>query len=553
MIRGICEDVLRRVYDFSDMTNEELRCKFFQKLQECIELCNNTSDIIDWIKNVGLPKEVKDLLTIWLEDGTLEELINIDILNKKVDKEVFDATTENINNNIATINEQLDNIENEKANTNYVENINNNFKIYSLATLENYEDNYLLAYDGFERENETLITKLEIGGTWTTTGGTWKIQNGLAYTTGQEAYSLAYTSCGNSDCTIEVDLKNVSICEKSGIAFRVVDDRNFLFVGVHQGHLGLYRCNNGVISLFKGTDLGDRIYTDGKITVVLRGINIKIYYDSFLKIDLDFDLGATSVKHGLVVGSTNSNARFDNFKITKSNLTKLEKNISLKTDNSENNWYWSFEKDITKPYSQQFINNELRIELRKTDQLVAGSYRSEVRLPHEQACESHIYSFDIKLSDVQGEFNDDVSPEILAQFHASANPDGTNFSAPLSLMSRNGNFIIDINWDDYYTTSNDQITQKGNNASINLGAYEKGKWYNFTFKVKWGWHKALKPMLEIYQDGVLVVNRPYMPNCMNNINGNYFKVGIYKYDWKNPYTQSKTTKRVVYYRNVKVL
>ena len=77
MIRGISEDILKRVYDFSDMTNEELRCKFFQKLQECIELCNNTSDIIDWIKNVGLPKEVKDLLTIWLEDGTLEELINI--------------------------------------------------------------------------------------------------------------------------------------------------------------------------------------------------------------------------------------------------------------------------------------------------------------------------------------------------------------------------------------------------------------------------------------------------------------------------------------------
>lgn len=111
MIRGISEDILRRVYDFSDMTDEELRCKFFQKLQECIELCNNSSDILEWLKNEGLEKEVKDLLTIWLEDGTLEELINIDILNKKVDKEVFDATTENINNNIATINEQLDNIE----------------------------------------------------------------------------------------------------------------------------------------------------------------------------------------------------------------------------------------------------------------------------------------------------------------------------------------------------------------------------------------------------------------------------------------------------------
>ena len=103
MIRGISEDILRRVYDFSDMTDEELRCKFFQKLQECIELCNNSSDILEWLKNEGLEKGVKDLLTIWLEDGTLENLINIDKLNKKVDTETF-------NNAITTINEQLDNI-----------------------------------------------------------------------------------------------------------------------------------------------------------------------------------------------------------------------------------------------------------------------------------------------------------------------------------------------------------------------------------------------------------------------------------------------------------
>lgn len=110
MIRGISEDILRRVYDFSDMTNEELRCKFFQKLQECIELCNNSSEILDWIKNEGVEKEVKDLLTIWLEDGTLENLINISILNKKLDKEVFDSTIKTINSNIDTINGQLETI-----------------------------------------------------------------------------------------------------------------------------------------------------------------------------------------------------------------------------------------------------------------------------------------------------------------------------------------------------------------------------------------------------------------------------------------------------------
>lgn len=109
MIRGISEDILRRVYDFSDMTNEELRCKFFQKLQECIELCNNSSDILRWLKNEGLEKEVNELLTQWEEDGTLENLINIDMLNKKLDKEIFNNTTETINNNITTINKQLDN------------------------------------------------------------------------------------------------------------------------------------------------------------------------------------------------------------------------------------------------------------------------------------------------------------------------------------------------------------------------------------------------------------------------------------------------------------
>ena len=77
MIRGISEDILRRVYDFSDMTDEELRCKFFQKLQECIELCNNSSDILEWLKNEGLENEVNELLSQWLEDGTLEKLIAI--------------------------------------------------------------------------------------------------------------------------------------------------------------------------------------------------------------------------------------------------------------------------------------------------------------------------------------------------------------------------------------------------------------------------------------------------------------------------------------------
>lgn len=100
MIRGISEDILRRVYDFSDMTNEELRCKFFQKLEECIDLCNNVSDVVNWLKNKGLEKEVVEKLNLWLEDGTIENLINIDKLNT--------LKTE-LTNEINRTNEHLDN------------------------------------------------------------------------------------------------------------------------------------------------------------------------------------------------------------------------------------------------------------------------------------------------------------------------------------------------------------------------------------------------------------------------------------------------------------
>lgn len=122
MIREITEDILKRVYDFSDMTNEELRCKFFQKLQECIDLCNNSSNILEWLKNEGLENEVNELLTLWVEDGTLEKLINIDILNKKVDSEVFKSTITNLENtkaNVTDINDKIGAL-NEKINKYFV-------------------------------------------------------------------------------------------------------------------------------------------------------------------------------------------------------------------------------------------------------------------------------------------------------------------------------------------------------------------------------------------------------------------------------------------------
>lgn len=96
MIEGITENILKVVYNFSDMTNEELRCKFFQKLEECIDLCNNSAEILEWVKNEGLEGEVNELMNIWKDDGTLKEIINNYIL-VDLKNEIISEISKNLN------------------------------------------------------------------------------------------------------------------------------------------------------------------------------------------------------------------------------------------------------------------------------------------------------------------------------------------------------------------------------------------------------------------------------------------------------------------------
>lgn len=177
MIRGISEDILKRVYDFSEMTNEELRCKFFQKLEECIEVCNSVSDIMDWLKNEAVPKEINVILNAWLEDGTLENLINInkiDELRTELTEQV-ETINQNVNTNINQLNSDMDAFKNElntemdtlknEVNTNITETINNldvkiNDKANKITKLENKNNtNSLISTDadGYSNNTSTFV------------------------------------------------------------------------------------------------------------------------------------------------------------------------------------------------------------------------------------------------------------------------------------------------------------------------------------------------------------------------------------------------------------
>lgn len=76
MISNINQGFINRVYDFDDYTINELLCKFYQKIQEVITECNEAFSIVNWIKEEGLEQEVVEQLQIWLEDGTMSNLLN---------------------------------------------------------------------------------------------------------------------------------------------------------------------------------------------------------------------------------------------------------------------------------------------------------------------------------------------------------------------------------------------------------------------------------------------------------------------------------------------
>lgn len=90
----------KKIYDMEDYTINDLLCSFFKKINECIDLSNESFNYLEWLKNEGLENETSIILNNWLEDGTLEELININKFNElsteltnKIDKLISDSNT----------------------------------------------------------------------------------------------------------------------------------------------------------------------------------------------------------------------------------------------------------------------------------------------------------------------------------------------------------------------------------------------------------------------------------------------------------------------------
>lgn len=80
------------VYDYDGLTITELLCQFFTKINECIDIANKTIDLAQWLVEQGLSIEVSKKLELWLNDGTLEDLISEELfreINEKINTKSF--------------------------------------------------------------------------------------------------------------------------------------------------------------------------------------------------------------------------------------------------------------------------------------------------------------------------------------------------------------------------------------------------------------------------------------------------------------------------------
>ena len=191
-------------------------------------------------------------------------------------------------------------------------------------------------------------------------------------------------------------------------------------------------------------------------------------------------------------------------------------------------------------YAAKFI-------IRKSDSLVAGSYRAELKQEIMPVNAERWYGLSIYLP---GSYIPDNIPESLFQWHNVPNFNSGEhwgkykFQNPFRLETNNGRLYFVHQYSSIPSYPNSPVQSK----AYDLGAYETGKWIDWVVHFKLSFKED--GLLEIWKDRKKVLTLTG-PNYYNDESGPYFKMGIYKWGWSRN-KPSQTEERIVYFDEVRV-
>lgn len=171
----------------------------------------------------------------------------------------------------------------------------------------------------------------------------------------------------------------------------------------------------------------------------------------------------------------------------------------------------------------------VRYELRKTDGLIGYGKRTETCRYSKGEPLGKLERWYAASYYLPSDYVSDAAPESITQWHTNIG------SPPLSLWTQNGQW---------------RITRFGNKQTI-VGNYEKNRWVDFVFHVKWS--TAADGLIEVWKNGVKVYTFTGVTMYAGTEAGAYMRTGIYKWPW-NPTSKivSTTTKRVLYIDDVRI-
>ena len=165
MIKHLKGLEINTIYDFDNAFSiNELLCKFWEKIEETINISNESIDILNWVKEQALADEVQTLINQLVADGTIEQMINVDKieeLKNNLENRIGQLET-NTTNEIDLINNKLDTIEVSLSNdiVTFKEEVTE--RVDDLETgLENSFDSLTMEYDNkFNNLESNLVDKI---------------------------------------------------------------------------------------------------------------------------------------------------------------------------------------------------------------------------------------------------------------------------------------------------------------------------------------------------------------------------------------------------------
>ncbi len=292
----------------------------------------------------------------------------------------------------------------------------------------------------------------------------------------------------------------------------------------------MYKLITAIFLLLFGLSTSAQIKPDTVITstdTLISYYSVKPRFDTLVTVSYDTTKTVVVKKVIIPPAYTRQNLIFD---------FTVEQPDALTRTGAKLYYYWNGFDRASNALAYAFIRSNafsrsgswsMRVELRKTDNDVAGSKRAEARRASndELTLKNRWYGASYYLP---ADYVSDVSAELVTQWQSLK-----GVSPPLALWTENGRW---------------KIVQYGN-VSADIGEYKREKWTDFVFHVKWSLNSD--GLIEVWQDGKKVFTKSG-PNSYPGYNtGNYMKVGIYKWGWAKGYP-SNTTVRVIYADDVRI-